>query len=388
MFTIKHILLLVTAIAITLMFMGCSSIRLRTTMLSDDDGWRQYGGTVERTNFAHSELPPPLSVAWMVDASAGFGEYSVVVADSAVFIGNLQGEMIALHVRTGEHRGSFDFGSPIFGAPVVDGSMLYVAMANTEKSVFAYDCSSGSVLWKAALGGVETSPLLVGDKLYVTTLKGECYCIDKHTGDVAWKFLAPLFERTSFLHSSPASDGRVIIFGCDDGSVFCVKAENGKLEWRSRAKKSITGSPSIRNGKVFVGSHDEYFYSFDVTTGVVLWKQYLGASIYSSQAVDDEHVYAGTSGGEIVCMTTDSGRIVWKFKAQSAISCAPLLSGKILYIGSLDKNLYALDARTGELRWKYEAEARIKSMPVVWKNYLILPLDNRMVLGLKSEGKK
>ncbi|MBI5215483.1 MAG: PQQ-binding-like beta-propeller repeat protein [Ignavibacteriae bacterium] len=368
-----------------LLFQGCNYLRLPETQKVSERNWAQYGGVKERTNVSSFSLTPPLEVAWMYDAAAGFSEYPVSVADSFVFLGTLQGELHVIHLRTGKSVGSVDFDKALIGTPVVDGEMVYIAIANTEESLQAYDLVKGKVVWKAKLGGIETSPLLINNKLYVTTLNGYTYCIEKNSGAVVWKFLLPLFERSAFIHSSPASDGNVLVFGCDDGSVFCLSLEDGKLLWRTETGKSIFASPSVSDGKVFFGSQDEFFYALNINDGTVAWKQHLGAKIFSSQAVDETRMYVGTSGGEIFCLEKTSGKIVWKERVQSAISCAPLVSGKVVYVGSLDKNLYAFDATNGTRLWNYVAEGRIKSMPVIFGDYLILPLDNRMVVGLKSE---
>ncbi len=373
-------------IVLIALFWGCSGIRLKQPPAPSAERWQQYGGSMERTNVSRGSLTPPLSLAWTYDASAGYSEYSVSIVGDVVFIGTLRGEVFVLDLPTGEKIGKYDFDLPVIGTPLVDSALMIVALANTEESLIGFDLMKGKISWTAKLGGIETAPLLVGDRIVVTTYNGAVYSIDRLTGAVIWKFLTPLFERTAFLRSSPASDGDVLVYGCDDGSLYGISVINGALLWQVRTNQSVTASPSIRNGMVFFGSQDENFYAVDVKTGKTVWRQPLGVKIFASQAVDGEQVYVGTSSGEMVCMAIATGEIVWRYKANSVIASAPFVSGSTIYFGSLDKSIYALDTKTGERLWKYATEARIKSMPVASGNYLVVPLDNRLILAFKPEG--
>ena len=370
---------------------SCHQLILRQALLPSPADWRFYGGSIGRTNASTDEIRPPLTVAWDNDGGAGFSVYSAAAVSNLLFIGNLKGEVHVMDINTGKEAGMHDFGSAVIGTPAVDREIMYVALGHKEISLIAYDLSDGSIPWKEKLGDIETSPLLVGDRIYVATVNGKLVCLNKETGFTAWEYEIPsrgtsrsAQNSPGMIHSSPASDGNLVVFGCDDGCVYAVSVDNGQLKWRAKALRSIVASPSISGNAVFVGSLDSTFYAFDIASGNIIWKQKLDSKIYASQSVGEKDVYVGTSEGILYSLSRETGNIEWTFKATSVISAPPLLSGNILYVGCLDKTLYAVDATTGELKWKFDAGGRIKTMPIAYKGYLVLLEDDRTVVALKQ----
>lgn len=362
---------------------GCSYLRLQQVPLATADDWTMYGGTIGRTNVARSEIDPPLIPFWEYDASAGFGPYSGAIVGDYLFVGNLQGEVHVINIVTGKGAGSYDFGTSLAGTPVINQGEMYVALSRNDESLLAYNLVTGSIDWRAKLGDIESSPLLIGKRLYVTSMQGTLTCVEISTGETAWTYRLPQRLRTRVIRSSPASDGTSIIFGGDDGGVYAVGAADGKLRWSATTGGSIVASPSVALGKVYVGSLDNTFYAFDAGTGKQLWKQPLGSRIFSSQAVTDRSVFVGTSGRLVYCLDAQTGAVVWRAATGSVVNATPLVSGSVVYVGCLDKTLYAYAAETGELLWKYKTEGRIKTMPLASKEFLFVMAEDRFILAFK-----
>ena len=370
-------------VSIIIFLSGCAPSHFRQSVRIGPDDWTLFGGSIERTNVANSILSPPLAVVWEYDASAGFSPYSGAVADSFLFVGNLQGEIHTVQIATGKVMGVYDFGSAIIGTPVIENDRMFVALTKDEESLVCYTLLTGNIEWRAKIGEIETSPLLVGTHLFVTTLKGTLVCVDKKTGEIVWQYNVPVHKNPKMIFSSPASDGKLIVFGCDDGALYTVGLDDGKLRWSAATGRSILASPSISSGKIFFGSLDSMYYALDLETGKQLWKQRLGSKIYGSQSVSANYVYVGTAGGEIFCLNVLTGAIIWNAAAKSVINSAPLLSGNILYVGSLDKTLSAFDAESGKLVWQYKTEGRIKTMPIISKGFLFLFAEDKSVIAFK-----
>jgi outer membrane protein assembly factor BamB len=347
-----------------------------------------YGGSQSRSNVAQYKIQPPLAKLWEYNTGGGFSGYSAAIVDSTLFIGTLVGEVHLVDLSTGTKLGTTDFGTAVIGTPIPDEDMLYVPLAHDEMSIVAYNIRLGKYEWQQRAGDMETSPLLQAGRLFVTTLRGTLLCLNKSTGENIWTFTVPATGRSSMIHSSPASDGRAVFFGADNGSLYAVGISDGKLLWQTPTGGAVMASPSVIGGKVFFGSLDHKFYACDATTGALLWKRSLDASIVSAQAVDQRHVYVGTTAGSLYCLNKDDGTVVWKYSAKSVFNAAPLVTGEVVYAGCTDRTLYALQANTGEVLWKFDAEGRIKTMPVAWKEYLVVLTEDDVVMAFVPENQK
>jgi outer membrane protein assembly factor BamB len=365
-------------------YAGCSPIRLQRALNVNATDWTMYGGSIGRTNSTSELIQPPLERIWEYDASAGFSPYSVAVADSLLIVANLQGEVHAVRASNGKRVGTHNFGTAIYGTPVIERTRMYVALSQEDESLVSYSLLNGKVEWSVKVGDIETAPLLLERNLFVTTIKGELVCVDKQSGDIVWTFQVPARSRTRIVHSSPASDGSVVVFGCDNGELYAVEAKNGTLKWTARTGASIVATPSIESGRVYVGSLDDSFYAFDLETGRSLWNTPLGGKIYGSQAVSTTSVYVGTAGRALFCLDASTGNIVWRASSKGPFSAAPLLAGNVLYAGCIDRTLYAFDAETGELLWQYSTPGRVKSMPIARDGMLFVLSEDRSVIAFKS----
>jgi outer membrane protein assembly factor BamB len=364
---------------------GCSSFRVERPFDGrESGGWTTEGGSIGRENCTADILEPPLRFAWEYDASAGFGPAPAIVSDSMLFVANLQGEVHAVRLPSGEGAGSRDFGPAALGSPAVSGDTLFVPLAGTGEGLVAYDLRAGAVLWKLHTGEVESSPLVLGSRLYVAALGGTLHCVDRMKGKILWSYSVPAREKQ--IRSSPASDGDRIFFGTDGGTLYALKADSGSLAWEMRTRAGIRAAPSVSGGRVFVGSLDSTLYALDAASGKRLWASPLAGPIFVPPATDGRNVYAGTSGGSIVCVSAERGEVLWKVAASGPVSGAPLVAGRVLYAACLEKTLYAIDTRRGSVLWQYTTDKRIESAPLLWHEYLFLFSEGRSVLALKAGG--
>jgi len=86
-------------------------------------------------------------------------------------------------------------------------------------------------LWKRQLPGRLTPPVAARAKVFVASKSHHTlFALDARTGRHVWRFIAG-----GPIDSPPTIVGPLVVFGCADGWVYCLRAEDGQLVWRYRA---------------------------------------------------------------------------------------------------------------------------------------------------------
>ena len=87
--------------------------------------------------------------------------------------------------------------------------------------VHALDPKSGRPLWEfATKGRVDSSPVVVGRRVFVGSSDGRIYGLDLKTGQEVWRF-----EAGGEVNASPAVAAGRMVIGTDDGKLYCFGAK-------------------------------------------------------------------------------------------------------------------------------------------------------------------
>ena len=361
---------------------GCEGLQLDRTFKIGLEGWATLGGSSTRTNESSSMLKPPLREIWQYDARSGITA-SPLVRDSLVAICTLKGQLHVVNGKTGKRIGYISVDGAVTGTPVWNGTDLYIPISTGDELIESIDIQNGSKNWSAKFGQCESSPLFYQKNLYVTSLNGMLYCLNRTNGNEIWKYQTAGEDVQEPIRSSPAADSNLVIFGCDDGIVYAVDATTGHDVWKFKADQSIFASPIVTERRVIVGSLDGTVYCLWALTGKLDWSYNAHSRVYGAASANDSLAFVGTADGNCYALRLQDGTIAWRFQAQSVINCAPLVTTNLLYVGSLDRNLYALDVQSGKEIWHYEAPGRIKVSPVIWNGMLLVTSEDSYVTALK-----
>ena len=69
-----------------------------------------------------------------------------------------------------------------------------------------------------------------------------------------------------------------------------------------KTKYYVRFSPTVADGRVYVGFGDGYIYCLDKENGGLIWKHSIGRAIRSSSAVVDEKIYVGSWDCKMYCL--------------------------------------------------------------------------------------
>ena len=363
---------------------GCGSLKLDRPLRVGKTDWPTFARVSSRINATTERITPPLSLDWEYDITGGIGNGSPLIVDSLLIVGNLRGELYAINAYTGKRRGWVSFGGAIQGSPVVDGSTVIVPCSNSRQSLIAYNLFEGKLTWEREYGDIEVSLLLLDQKIYFGNTQGVFYCVDKANGEMVWKYEIQENTKLKGIRSSPACEGKTVIFGAEDGNVYALDALTGKQRWRFQTSASIVASPAVMDGSVYIGNLEGVFYSIDLMTGQPKWKFSAGTSIYASPSLANGLVIFGTTGGTMFALNNDDGSIAWETNVGSVVNSGAVVSGDLAYVGTLKQHLYAIRITDGTTVMKLEVPGRIKTSGVVAKGRLFIATDENLVLAYQG----
>lgn len=251
-------------------------------------------------------------------------------------------------------------------------------------------------------GRILSSPVPVGDMLFVTSYDGRVYGLAGENKDNVQSADYSVFKtgRAGTNESGaggPSQDvetkwefsthGRVIqtpivrdedvFFGSEDNYFYSVSAETGEENWRFNANRTVaSASPAIVDGTVYVPTgnstemnEDGVLYALDAETGGEIWSTEFEGGLGAAPVVDNGRLYTGCQDDGYYALNAETGDVLWRFKADDIFcgSRAALMDG-VIYAGSEDSSMYALDADDGSLVWEFETDDLIVSSPVATEN--------------------
>jgi outer membrane protein assembly factor BamB len=295
-----------------------------------------------------------------------------LVSDNVLYVGTLQGKILALDLTTalsnegvqplwdpkdvvGSVGGGFTCGRVskpmgMYGTPAVTNGRIYIG---------AYD---SNVLWVSTDGQAVSDPkfktgapiigsvVIDGDTLFVGSSDGTLYALDLNLKE-RWHF-----ETEGKIWSTPVVSDNVVYVASADHNLYAIDAESGNEVWRFETKAAIMSTPLVANGKVYIGGCDRKFYTVKTATE----EERLTAADGASATVREfDRVYEGAHN--------------W-FWTQ-----ALYYNGEI-WVGCLDHKVYVLDAETLEYVTDISTGGMVYAPPIA------LPLEGLVVVG-SQDGK-
>jgi len=177
---------------------------------------------------------------------------------------------------------------------------------------------------------------------------------------------------SSVLSSPSVVDGKVYI-GSTDEYLYCLNESDGDLIWKVQLGLIEEASPVVIDGKVYIGSTSPTkMFCLDAETGGELWNFTAIGNIHSSPTIYQDRLYFGDYSGKFYCLNATSGEPVWNFTAGGWIHTSAALANDMVFFGSCDNRLYSLDIHNGSKRWNFTAESYIPSSPTIYNTTLFV----------------
>ncbi len=218
-------------------------------------------------------------------------------------------------------------------------------------------------------GGLQTTPIVVGGVMYLSTSRNRIYAIDAASGKELWQYTYQLPKGFTIFYGAwnrgvAVGGGRVFI-GTLDNNVVAVDQRTGQELWRVNVEDSgqcgcnITAAPLLVKGKVLVGvtggdsAHRGYISAFDAANGRMAWRFYTipGPGEKGHETWLDD---SWKSGGGAAWMTpsydAELNLTYWSVGNPSADFYGDSRKGTNLYTDST----VALNPDNGQLKWYFQ----------------------------------
>lgn len=261
---------------------------------------------------------------------------------------------------------------------VANGRLFIVDHEGKDDIVRALDVATGKEVWRFAYPDAETNrygftvstPLIVGDKVYITSRKGKIHCLNAATGEKIWgrdvkaeyHGAPPPWDYCM----SPVVDNQALLLGVSgsDAAMVAVNKDTGETIWHAGNYKVSYATPlvvTLNGKKQYIVFGEEALYSIAPDTGLEFWQvpwptKYGGKKGPTPVMVGDRIFAATTEGGDTGLIDLSSGApvVVWKHKEMQDHFPSPIHYHGRIYGSSEPKFLVCLDPSTGKLIWKQE----------------------------------
>lgn len=234
-------------------------------------------------------------VRWSQVATGGFPA-DPVTRGSRVYAVTMTGEVRCLDLKTGEALwivGGAEDDRFLRSGIVAVGDRVVVSLPSG--SVFSLDADSGELAWKTQLPGrLNTSPVVIGDDLYVGGVEGRIHRLSSADGNVIGAF-----EAKSPVYGSLLSAGNCLLALWAEDTLACLNPQRGNVEWSRTAPSSWSSfQPLVRDGLVLVGDESGEVQAFRLLDGSTAWTRRLEGEI-KGLGSHDGVLYVGTRQGRV-----------------------------------------------------------------------------------------
>jgi len=316
-----------------------------------------------------------------------------------ITVANKHGEVMLLTTDGAGFKPLKKFTIPgsIVRKPVLINGILYCT--TREGMIYAIDTglrpgmqTKPRIIWKQKLRkSVLTEILSTGKSIIVAPLDG-LYCFEAYYRDDANQSIGKLLWRQALpgVVSSPVMHSGLIYVGAEDKKLYAFEYGGTKVSmaWSYDLSGACRMKPCIskKGNSILVSTIDGFVYSVDRSSGKYEWNFVIKNAGYSaivSKIIDnEEYFFVGSDSGYMHCINS-KGNAIWQFKTNGKIRTEPLIHGDRIYFGSEDNNLYALDLKTGAKHLQFSADGNINCTPIIEGSMIYFGSTDSFMYGLE-----
>lgn len=176
------------------------------------------------------------------------------------------GTLVALRMSDGKKMWQKSTKGAFLATPLYIETKDVIIAGTNDKSLWCYDSRNGEVVWKQKIKGSVVSSFAYDAKselIFFGTTNGMCYAMSIESGEIKWSsYLMAVF-------STPCVVGDLVYFTSLDKCVYAYECHTGKVRWKFATKGRIFCSPVKFKESLYVGSNDGGLYELDLKSGKI-----------------------------------------------------------------------------------------------------------------------
>jgi len=241
---------------------------------------------------------------------------SPIISDSRVYVGSLDSNVYCLDSKNGEIIWTYPTDGYITSSPAIAEGALYVlSQESNSGALYKLDINTGNLLWRKEIpyqevfwGGTDlhASPTVAQGKVFTSSNIKEYHAISTSTGEIEWTYRNDYAGE--FILCSPIyNEGRVFLV--DHFSIVCVDSETGNTIWSNYLGYELYVSPTYSDNKLYVVTDQRSVHVLNATNGEQLSMITTGSNSWSSPTIYEGRVYVGNNDWNIYCFADNQATI-------------------------------------------------------------------------------
>ncbi|MEW6222558.1 MAG: PQQ-binding-like beta-propeller repeat protein [Candidatus Hadarchaeota archaeon] len=338
--------------------------------IASGEDWPMYRRDQAHTGYTTSKVPMAPNVLW--DFNGGAVGNTPAVVDGMVYFGSWAGAFFALDADNGAQIWKRDVDGWVHtSSPTVAGGKVYFGTEHggleNGRIIYALNIENGDEVWSKKLGGsVDSSPAVVGEKVFVGSFDGKVHALDAANGNEIWSFQTG----DTIYTASPTVVDNTVYIGSWDGKLYALNAADGNLKWSYSTGGTIDSTPAVVNGVLYIGSGKVLgetwaVHVLSVENGGVIWVSTLDYPVRSSPAVAAGKLFIGggsegyqyiggiAENGKNYALSLETGSVLWTYDSPGMYvgNFSPAIADNVVLVTASYK-LVALWSENGHVIWE------------------------------------
>jgi outer membrane protein assembly factor BamB len=196
-------------------------------------------------------------LAWKFEVAGGPVLGTPVVVDGRTFAAGCDSTLHVLNVADGKEQDTLDLGGQVAASAAVVGDRFYVGTMTNQ--VLGIDWKKPALAWKFEPEDRAQpfySSCAVTDKFVIVGSRDRLvHALNRKTGNEEWNF-----PTGGNVDSSPVVVGNRVYFGSADGKLYVLDAAKGTLLQKIDLRGAILASPAVADGRLVIGTEKNVVY--------------------------------------------------------------------------------------------------------------------------------